>query len=68
MNFRRWQMHAEIPSAPGNWEVYYPTQAGERRKRFGTEEQAQRFAEKMGGKVVAVAPKSRAGFMLRPCR
>lgn len=65
MNFRRWQFHTEIPSAPGKWEVYYPTTDGERRKRFSTEEQAERFAAQMGGTVHEV---QKQPFALRKCR
>lgn len=65
MSFRRWQFHAEIPSAPGKWEVYYPTTNGERLKRFSTEEQAERFAKAMGGTVREVQKQT---FVLKPCR
>lgn len=66
MSFRRWQFRAEVPSAPGKWEVYYPTTNGERRQRFTTEVQAYAFAKQMGGRVVPVTP--RGGFVLKPCR
>lgn len=65
MSFRRWQFHTEIPSAPGKWEVYYPTVNGERRKRFDTEREADLFAKAMGG---TVHPVQAHKFVLRPCR
>lgn len=63
--FYRWQMHAEVPSAPGKWEVYYRDHQGiERRKRFGTEAEAAKYSASMGGRVVPVHPRGK--FNLRP--